>query len=179
MCPQYNAISVLIYTACKISITNDQAIMDYDDGQCAICLLPHVYKSRLLCGHVFCFKCLSNWCRVKFECPSCRRKFNSFITSDIPVNAFQNNANETTRIYCSVPDVIPHVLNVPIDANSRAMTRLLFNGKAFVDRILRTYQFDFDTNIVVNLLIWNEPETDEYRRDFEQSVRRAWPSTSN
>ena len=153
--------------------------MDYDDGQCAICLLPHVHKSKLLCGHVFCFKCLSNWCMVKFECPSCRRKFDSFISSNIPVNAFQNYANETPRIYCSVPDVIPQVLNVPIDANSTAMTRFLSSSKAFVDRIIRTYPFDLNVNIVVNLLIWNEPETDEYLRAFEQSVTRASPSTSN
>ena len=152
--------------------------MDYDDGQCAICLLPHVHKSRLLCGHVYCFKCISNWCRVKFECPTCRQQFDSFISSDIPVNAFQNDTNETIRIYCSVPDVIPQVLNVPIDANSTAMVRFLSNGKEFVDRIQRTYPFDLAANVFVNLLIWNEPDTDEYRRIFEQTVRRAWPAST-
>ena len=53
--------------------------MDYDTGECAICLSPHVGKSRLNCGHVFCYQCLVEWCRVKLECPTCRQPFVNFV----------------------------------------------------------------------------------------------------
>lgn len=52
--------------------------VDYDDGQCAICLNPHVNKSRPYCGHVYCFQCLVSWCRIKLECPTCKRPFTTF-----------------------------------------------------------------------------------------------------
>lgn len=51
---------------------------DYDDGQCAICLYPHVNKSRPYCGHVYCFQCLVSWCRIKLECPTCKKPFTTF-----------------------------------------------------------------------------------------------------
>lgn len=49
--------------------------LNYDDGQCAICLGPHADKSQLHCGHVFCYHCLAEWCKVKLECPTCKRPF--------------------------------------------------------------------------------------------------------
>ncbi|KAI9557955.1 hypothetical protein GHT06_014707 [Daphnia sinensis] len=52
--------------------------VDYDDGQCAICLYPHVNKSRPYCGHVYCFQCLVSWCRIKLECPTCKKPFTTF-----------------------------------------------------------------------------------------------------
>ena len=148
--------------------------MDYDDGQCAICLFPHVHKSKLCCGHVFCYQCLFNWCRVKLQCPTCRRSFNSFVTSNMPVSAFQNNSFRTTRNYCPVPDVVPQVINVPINADSFTMTLFLFNDRAFVKRILRTQRYDLGVPIAVNLLIVDEPDTEEFRRASEQLVRRTW-----
>jgi hypothetical protein len=64
--------------------TNDTSItptssLNYDDGQCAICLEPHVNKSHLNCGHVFCFDCLVEWSKVKKQCPTCKRPFTSFL----------------------------------------------------------------------------------------------------
>ena len=53
--------------------------MNYDHGECAICMGPQTDRSRLLCGHVFCFQCLVNWCRVKLQCPTCRQPFTYFV----------------------------------------------------------------------------------------------------
>ena len=116
--------------------------MDYDDGQCAICLFHHVNKVKLRHGHVFYFQCLFNWCMVKLQCPTCRRQFNSFVTSNMPVSAFQNNSFRSTRDYCPMPDIVPQVNNVPIDADSFAMTLFLFNDRAFVEQIVRTQRYD-------------------------------------
>ena len=131
--------------------------MDYDDGQCAICLFHHVNKAKLRHGHVFYFQCLFNWCMVKLQCPTCRRQFNSFVTSNMPVSAFQNNSFRGTRDYCPIPNIVPQVINVPIDADSFAMTFFLFKDRAFVDWILRTQRYDLAIPIDVNLLIVDEP----------------------
>lgn len=51
----------------------------YDTGQCPICLVsPQVNKSHPPCGHVFCYACLAEWCKVKLECPACKQKFTQF-----------------------------------------------------------------------------------------------------
>ncbi len=50
----------------------------YDDGICAICLSSHVNKSTPNCGHVFCFRCLIDWCQIKLECPTCKQPFQNF-----------------------------------------------------------------------------------------------------
>ena len=107
--------------------------MDYDDGQCAICLFHHVNKVKLRHGHVFYFQCLFNWCMVKLQCPTCRRQFNSFVTSNMPVSAFQNNSFISTRNYCPIPNMAPQVIKVLIDADSFAMTFFLIKDRAFVD----------------------------------------------
>ncbi|KAI9561213.1 hypothetical protein GHT06_012169 [Daphnia sinensis] len=76
--------------------------LDYDTGQCAICLSPQADRSRPRCGHVFCFDCLKEWCRVKLECPTCRQPFTNFvhkITGTAP--------NEISEVYTPDPPVIP------------------------------------------------------------------------
>lgn len=50
----------------------------YDDGQCAICLGHHVTKSKLQCGHIFCFECLVTWAQIRLECPTCKAPFSTF-----------------------------------------------------------------------------------------------------
>lgn len=52
--------------------------LDFDDGQCAICIGPHETKSRPKCGHVFCYQCLTQWSHIKLECPTCKESFKSF-----------------------------------------------------------------------------------------------------
>ncbi len=51
---------------------------NYDDGTCAICLRSHINKSTPNCGHVFCFRCLIDWCQIKLECPTCKQPFQNF-----------------------------------------------------------------------------------------------------
>ena len=51
---------------------------NFDDGVCAICCYPHTNKSRLECGHIFCFQCLIDWCVLKMRCPTCNKTFKSF-----------------------------------------------------------------------------------------------------
>lgn len=53
----------------------------YDDGQCAICLGPHINKSLPGCGHVCCFQCLVEWSGIKLECPTCKKPFTFFYHS--------------------------------------------------------------------------------------------------
>ncbi|XP_046459236.1 uncharacterized protein LOC124205768 [Daphnia pulex] len=72
----------------RLMIHDNSTRLDYDDGQCAICLGPHVKKSRTTCGHVFCLKCLVQWSRVKLECPTCKHPFDAFCKGFQP---FDNN----------------------------------------------------------------------------------------
>ena len=67
----------------------------------------------------------------------------------------------------------PQVTKVLIDADSFAMTLFLIKDRAFVDWILRTQRYDLAIPIVVNLLIVDEPDTEEFRRSSEQLVRRT------
>ena len=67
----------------------------------------------------------------------------------------------------------PQVIKVLIDADSFAMTFFLIKDRAFVDWILRTQRYDLAIPIVVNLLIVDEPDTEEFRRSSEQLVRRT------
>lgn len=76
--------------------------LNYDSGQCTICLGPQVDKSRPRCGHVFCFDCLKEWCRVKLECPTCRQPFTNF------AHMITGTAtNETSQVYTPDPPVVP------------------------------------------------------------------------
>ena len=62
--------------SCSPSSPSD--VGKYDDGICAICLGPHINKSNPDCGHVFCFTCLVDWCKIKLECPTCKQPFENF-----------------------------------------------------------------------------------------------------
>lgn len=82
--------------------------LNYDNGQCAICLDPQLDKSRPNCGHVFCFDCLKEWCRVKLECPTCRQPFTSFVHK---ITGTANN--EVSQVY--TPDAPPvRAQSVPV-----------------------------------------------------------------
>ena len=50
---------------------------------------PHENKSRPPCGHVFCFQCLAEWCRIRQQCPMCNRRITSFKHSIDSENNFQ------------------------------------------------------------------------------------------
>ena len=88
---------------------------NYDTGECAICMGPHEGKSRLNCGHFFCFQCLVEWSRVKWQCPTCRQPFAGFV---------QQSAGSAHEVY--TPDGLPRL---PVDTRDRSNTiRVLING---------------------------------------------------
>jgi len=41
---------------------------------CTLCLDPLRDPSVTTCGHVFCWRCVSDWCRERAECPLCRQQ---------------------------------------------------------------------------------------------------------
>uniref|UniRef100_L7M182 E3 ubiquitin-protein ligase Topors n=1 Tax=Rhipicephalus pulchellus TaxID=72859 RepID=L7M182_RHIPC len=50
------------------------------EQSCAICLGPPENKSFTdSCFHTFCFSCLSEWSKVKAECPLCKQRFKSIV----------------------------------------------------------------------------------------------------
>ncbi|XP_076439578.1 peroxisome biogenesis factor 10-like [Babylonia areolata] len=47
----------------------------HPNQKCSLCLGPRRRSTLTMCGHLFCWDCIHQWCREKAECPLCREQF--------------------------------------------------------------------------------------------------------
>ena len=156
--------------------TNDNNIMhqhlDYDNGQCAVCLSPHTHKSRLICGHVFCYNCILAWSELKFECPLCKQRFNSFSTTDLDRTLFNmpiDQLSEESRQ--KFQEIIPLVLSICIDGNTTDLPQLLSNSVEFLSKIASDYGAQLNVNGIVWDFIFQKLLTEMKNDDLKASER--------
>ena len=71
-------VLIVVYWFVRHFLIGEYFSKEFNDGQCSICLNPHENKSLPRCGHVYCYQCLVDWCRIKLECPTCKRPFKMF-----------------------------------------------------------------------------------------------------
>ena len=85
---------------------------------CSICLEVVNNKTRLLCKHQFCFKCINTWKDTKRTCPLCRANFNKYINDNIiyklpPVNQGNENNNINNELTYYEPEELCSECNLP------------------------------------------------------------------
>ncbi|KAF6209842.1 hypothetical protein GE061_015594 [Apolygus lucorum] len=138
------------------------------DVVCPICLGEITNKAVTdSCLHSFCFSCLSEWSKVKPECPLCKQKFSIIY--------------HTIR---SMGDYQEYRIDRPLDL-ARAPHGLLANLDAFDPHIFinvavqRATRFGYRTTMGVNrngrtpLMFWMPPEDVSQRRRVPQILRSS------
>ncbi len=154
--------------------------LDYDDGNCPICFTsPQLSKSRLPCGHVYCFECISEWSEVKWECPFCKQRFESFVTSidqSLADQSMKDREKYSGMPQETLPSTLPDVLNIMIDAESNDMLKLMSNGCQFIrDRIKahRIVPIDEKNELNLGFIITNAPPDQEFHRAIFRHIEGA------
>ena len=148
--------------------------LDYDNGQCAVCLSPHMHKSRLICGHVFCYKCILAWTELKIECPLCKQRFNSFATTNLNRTLFTvsfNQLPEESRQKLS--EIIPLVFTVCIDGNTIDLSQFLSNSVEFLSKIALDHGVQFNVKGIVWDITFTNLPTEIKKDDLAASIDRA------
>lgn len=142
--------------------------LNFDDGQCAICLGPHSkIKSQIRCGHVFCFECLLTNCQFNLECPLCRQSFENFNNIDIEsLNA----------------DAIVYTPNPPIPASfPLSQQTLILQGNLPTARSLLRPGLNLEQRILISYLQRQEQliQDDIYRLSLIRVLAAQVPFTDN
>ena len=159
---------------------NTQQHLDYDNGECSICLRPHTHKSRLLCGHVFCYKCIHEWSKLKFECPLCKQVFNSFVTADLDSTLLTGLIDQRTLLphedsRPQLPEIIPLIFTICMDGNTTDLQRFVSNPRGFMSKLASDYgkqQTKLNGRKGHNAVFMYKNVTDEMRNLLTASFER-------
>ena len=151
--------------------------LDFDDGQCAICLNPQTYKSRLICGHVFCYKCILDWSELKLECPLCKQRFNSFATTELRSDIHALLKDELNVPLAESrqqrPEIIPMLLTICIDGSTTDLQHYLSNPAEYLSKIALDYRTHINDDRNVWDFIFKNPPTEITNDDLAASIERA------
>lgn len=52
----------------------DDTVTLHPNLKCSLCLGPRKRSTLTMCGHLFCWDCIHQWCQQKPECPLCREQ---------------------------------------------------------------------------------------------------------
>lgn len=166
-----------------MSTTNIQRVeqRNYDHGECAVCLVsPQESKSRMVCGHVFCFDCINRWGQTsKWECPLCKQPIQSFVTTIEEDNTILNLLNRIVN-----PDEQPlpraiwkYVIYLVVDVDSIDLPMLLNDGPGFVRErsmdLLQSIPEEESDELLISFILANAPLDPQFHFVLHSHIQSA------